>query len=43
VCFLGYFFCTSKRSDSPSEGEIKLAAPGANTVNNLKSKTGYRP
>ena len=37
VCFLGYFFCTSKRSNSPSEGEIKLSAQVANTVNNPKS------
>ena len=36
VCFLGYFFCTSKRSNSLSESEIKLSKPGSNSVNSTR-------
>ncbi|MBI3188472.1 MAG: hypothetical protein HYZ31_11495 [Gammaproteobacteria bacterium] len=33
VHFFGYFLCASKESDSLSESEINLSAPGATTVN----------
>ena len=32
--FFGDFLCRLTKSYPPSEGGIKLAAPGANTVNN---------